>query len=129
MPKDNAERVVAGAKALSPSLGHRMIAAKLLGKPVVIRELMPQDLKIEIEHLEIAEALTLSRYLGSVVGRAHGRQMTGGDRASWRSELKKSSKSGLDAPSWLWRSVVELVSLHEAAYLTHCRQYSLDHAA
>jgi uncharacterized protein (DUF2252 family) len=129
MPKDNAERIVAGAKSLSPNLGERMIAAKLLGKSVVIRELMPQDLKIEIERLEITEALLLSRYLGSVLGRAHGRQMTKEDRASWRAELKKSSKSALDAPSWLWRSVVELVSLHEAAYLDHCRQYSLRQAA
>jgi uncharacterized protein (DUF2252 family) len=128
IPKDNAERVVAGAKALSPNLGQRMMAAKFLGKSVMIRELMPQDLKIEIERLEIAEALRLSRYLGSVVGRAHGRQMTAGDRASWRSELGKSSKS-LDAPSWLWRSVVELVSLHEAAYLNHCRQYALAQVA
>jgi uncharacterized protein (DUF2252 family) len=101
-----------------------MIAASLLGKSVVIRELMPQDLKIEIERLGIAEALRLSRYLASVVGRAHGRQMTPEDRASWRSEIRKSSKSALDAPPWLWRSVVELVSLHEAAYLNHCRQYS-----
>jgi uncharacterized protein (DUF2252 family) len=129
VPKDNAERVVAGAKALSPNLGQRMMAARFLGKSVVIRELMPQDLKIEIEHLEIAEALRLSRYLGSVVGRAHGRQMTTGDRASWRSELGKSDKSALDAPSWLWRSVVELASLHEAAYLHHCRQYSLAQVA
>jgi len=129
MPRDNAQRVVAGARALSPNLGQRMMAGKLLDKSVVIRELMPQDLKIEIERLETVEALKLSRYLGSVVGRAHGRQMTAGDRASWRSELRKSSKSALDAPSWLWRSVVELVSLHEAAYLNHCRQYSLARAA
>jgi hypothetical protein len=42
--------------------------------------------------------------------------MTPKDRLSWRSELKKSSKSKLDAPSWLWSSVVELASLHEAAF-------------
>jgi uncharacterized protein (DUF2252 family) len=129
IPKDNAERVVAGAKALSPNLGQRMMAATFLGRSVIIRELMPQDLKIEIERLDIDEALRLSRYLGSVVGRAHGRQMTAGDRASWRSELRTSGKSALDAPSWLWRSVVELVSLHEAAYLHHCRQYALEQAA
>ncbi len=129
MPKDNAERIVAGAKSLSPNLGQRMLAARLLGKAVVIRELMPQDLKIEIERLGIAEALRLSRYLGGVLGRAHGRQMVRKDRLSWCSDLKKSSKSKLDAPSWLWSSVVELASLHEAAYLNHCRQYSLHHAA
>jgi uncharacterized protein (DUF2252 family) len=32
LPADHAARVVAGAKALSPSLGERMIAASLLGK-------------------------------------------------------------------------------------------------
>jgi uncharacterized protein (DUF2252 family) len=129
MPKDNAERVVAGARALSPNLGQRLMAAKLFGKSVVIRELMPQDLKIEIETLGITEALRLSRYLASVVGRAHGRQMDPRDRSAWRAELKKRSTSSMDAPSWLWQSVVELASLHEAAYLDHCRRYALSEAA
>jgi uncharacterized protein (DUF2252 family) len=129
MPRDNAERIVAGARALSPNLGERMIPAKLLGKSVVVRELMPQDLKIEIEQLKAEEALRLSRYLASVVGRAHGRQMDEKDRAAWRSELKKSRSASMDAPSWLWRAVVELMSLHEAAYLEHCRRYLLAEAA
>jgi uncharacterized protein (DUF2252 family) len=129
MPKDNAERVVAGARALSPNLGQRLMAAKLFGKSVVIRELMPQDLKIEIESLGITEALRLSRYLASVVGRAHGRQMDPRDRSAWRSELKKRGTSSMGAPSWLWQSVVELASLHEAAYLDHCRRYALSEAA
>jgi uncharacterized protein (DUF2252 family) len=110
MPKDNAERVVAGARALSPNLGQRLMAAKLFGKSVVIRELMPQDLKVEIETLGITEALLLARYLASVVGRAHGRQMDPRDRSAWRAELKKRSTSSMDAPSWLWQSVVELAS-------------------
>jgi uncharacterized protein (DUF2252 family) len=49
MPADNAERVVTGARALSPFLGRRMLSAHLLGKSVFIRELLPQDLKLEIE--------------------------------------------------------------------------------
>jgi uncharacterized protein (DUF2252 family) len=129
MPKDNGERVVAGAKALSPNLGQRLMAAKLFGKSVVIRELMPQDLKIEIESLGIDEALRLSRYLASVVGRAHGRQMDPRDRAAWHLELKKRSSASMNAPSWLWQSVVELTSLHEAAYLDHCRRYAVSEAA
>ena len=32
MPRDNAERVVAGARALSPNLGERMMAARLFDK-------------------------------------------------------------------------------------------------
>src|ERR1700740_3338809 len=76
MPRDNAIRVVTGAKALSPNLGERMMAARLLDRAVVGRELMPQDLKIEIDRLSRQEAMDLARYLAGVVGRAHGRQMT-----------------------------------------------------
>lgn len=42
MPSDHAGRVVAGAVALAPHLGRRMLAARLLEKPVVVRELMPR---------------------------------------------------------------------------------------
>jgi uncharacterized protein (DUF2252 family) len=129
MPRDNAIRVVTGAKALSPNLGERMMAAKLLGKAVVIRELMPQDLKIEINGLSREEAMRLARYLAGVVGLAHGRQMDPGQRRAWRSDLAKSQKASLKAPSWLWASVVELIALHEAAYLDHCRLFALAQAA
>jgi uncharacterized protein (DUF2252 family) len=129
MPQDNAVRVVTGAKALSPNLGQRMMAARLLNKAVVVRELMPQDLKIEINRLSPAEAMNLARYLAGVVGRAHGRQMDQNQRRAWRSDLAKSHKASLEAPSWLWTSVVELIALHEAAYLDHCRQYALSDAA
>jgi uncharacterized protein (DUF2252 family) len=49
MPTDNAKRVVEGAKQLSPALGERMLAARIQERPVVIREMLPQDLKIEID--------------------------------------------------------------------------------
>jgi uncharacterized protein (DUF2252 family) len=42
MPRDNAERVVAGALHMSPFLGGRMLAARLLEKTVFIRELLPR---------------------------------------------------------------------------------------
>jgi uncharacterized protein (DUF2252 family) len=129
MPRDNAIRIVTGARALSPNLGQRMIAAKLLGKAVVVRELMPQDLKIEINRLSREEAMNLARYLAGVVGRAHGRQMDPGERRAWRSHLGKYHKASLEAPSWLWTSVVELIALHEAAYLEHCRRFTVPQAA
>jgi len=129
MPRDNGIRVVAGAKALSPNLGQRMLASRLFDKAVVLRELMPQDLKIEIERLTREEAMTMSRYLAGVVGRAHGRQMDTKTRRLWLSELAKSRKASLDAPSWLWSSVVELIALHESAYLDHCRRYAMAEAA
>ena len=129
MPRDNAVRVVTGAKSISPNLGERMMAGRLLDKAVVVRELMPQDLKIEIDQLTREEAMSLARYLAGVVGRAHGRQMTASQRRAWRSDLAKFHKAALDAPSWLWASVVELISLHEAAYLEHCRRCALAEAA
>ncbi len=129
MPRDNAERVVAGARALSPNLGQRMMAARLLDKAVVLRELMPQDLKIEIDQLTREEAMSVARYLSGVVGRAHGRQMEPAQRADWLRDLTRSRTATLDAPSWLWSSVVELIALHEAAYLEHCRKYALAQAA
>jgi uncharacterized protein (DUF2252 family) len=129
MPRDNAVRVVTGAKALSPNLGERMSAARLLNRSVVIRELMPQDLKIEINRLSRQEAMDLARYLAGVVGRAHGRQMGSSQRRAWRADLDRTRQAGPEAPSWLWASVVELIGLHEAAYLDHCRRFALAKAA
>ncbi len=129
MPRDNAVRVLSGAKALSPYLGARMMAARLLGKAVVLRELMPQDLKIEAEHLSDQRATALANYLGGVVGRAHGRQMDAATRGAWRDAVVKAGTSTLDAPAWLWSNTVELLGIHEAAYLEHCRRFALSHAA
>jgi uncharacterized protein (DUF2252 family) len=129
MPRDNAIRVVTGTKALSPNLGGRTIAARLFDASMVVRELMPQDLKIEVDRLTREEAMAVAAYLAGVVGRAHGRQMGAATRGAWRAELTKSRTATLDAPSWLWSSVVELMSIHEAADLDHCRRFALAHAA
>jgi uncharacterized protein (DUF2252 family) len=128
MPRDNAQRVVEGARHLAPNLGERMLAGKLLGRPVVIRELMPQDLKLEMETLTPDEAVRAARYLAGVVGEAHARQMDREQRRAWRKVFDRTSKT-LEAPSWLWTSVVDLVAMHEGAYLEHCRRYSLPKAA
>jgi uncharacterized protein (DUF2252 family) len=127
MPRDNGKRVVAGARHLSPALGDRMMAAKLLGRSVVIRELMPQDLKLEIDQLSRAEAVASARYLAEVVGKAHARQMDTDTRREFAASLRVRRSKQLDAPSWLWSSVVELISTHEAAYLEHCRRFALAH--
>ena len=125
MPRDNAERVVEGARHLSPALGGRMQAARLLGTGVFVRELLPQDLKLELEQLSRGEATEMAAYLAAVVGRAHARQMNAADRKSWLGTLKSRRSTTLDAPGWLWESVVELVAAHEAAYLQHCRRFAL----
>jgi uncharacterized protein (DUF2252 family) len=129
MPRDNAVRVVTGAQALSPNLGQRMMAVRLLGKAVVMRELMPQDLKLEVGELTQKRATALAAYLGAVVGKAHGRQMSAADRAGWLSDLAKARMASLDAPSWLWSSVVDLLGIHERAYLDHCRVFAQAQAA
>lgn len=128
MPKDNAKRVVTGAMHLSPHLGERMRATKLMGKSVIVRELLPQDLKLEIEDVNEQDAAELSFYLAYIVGKAHVRQMDEAIRKSWLSQLKKKASANIDAPSWLWKSIVDLIATHEAGYLEHCRRYALSHA-
>jgi len=126
MPRKNAERVVEGAKALSPFLGARMRAAQFHERSVVIREVMPQDLKFEMESLSQGEAIAAANLFAGVVGKAHGRQLDFATRRIWAKELMRNRTKVLDAPSWLWSSVVELVASHEAAYLDHCRRYALE---
>jgi uncharacterized protein (DUF2252 family) len=124
MPKNNAERVVAGAWHLSPALGERMLPATLQERPVFLRELLPQDLKFEIESLTPAEAMKVAKFLAMVVGKAHARQMDAEARQGWQKELIGNRSKTLDAPSWIWSSVVELMVSHEGAYLEHCRKYA-----
>ena len=125
MPKNQAERVLQGAWHLSPALGNRMVAADLNGHAVFIRELMPQDMKFEIEQLTTEEAIKVASYLAAIVGKAHARQMSAEDQTKWQNELKRDRSKTLDAPSWLWSSVVELMMTHEGAYLDHCRKYAM----
>jgi len=124
MPRDNARRVVAGAKHLTPHLGDRMMATRLIDRSVFIRELLPQDLKLEIEHVSHVEAMRAARYLAHVVGRAHARQMEPATRQAWVNELARGRTKTLEAPSWLWDSVIDLVATHERAYLDHCKRYA-----
>lgn len=125
MPRNNAMRVVEGARSLSPFLGERMLASTLTDRPVVMRELLPQDLKLEMDQLTRDEAVAAARFLAGVAGKAHARQMNTETRNRWQSELQHNRRKTLDAPSWLWSSVVELIASHEAGYLEHCRKYAL----
>jgi uncharacterized protein (DUF2252 family) len=126
MPADEAKRVVEGARHLSPALGDRMLATSLLDRAVFIRELLPEDLKLEVDQISREEAMKAARYLAMVVGKAHARQMDVVTRAKWRAELSGNRTRNLHAPNWLWSSIVELVASHEAAYLEHCRKYAMD---
>jgi uncharacterized protein (DUF2252 family) len=126
MPSDNAERVVQGARMLSPYLGERMLPWRFLNSTVVLRELLPQDLKLEMDQLTRDEAISAARYLASVVGVAHASQLDRKARQEWQTVLSRNRSKTVDAPSWLWSSVVELVAHHESAYLEHCRSYALE---
>jgi uncharacterized protein (DUF2252 family) len=129
MPKDKAQRVVDGARHLSPHLGNRMAAGSIGKRSVFIRELLPQDLKIEIDRLTTKQAMKAASFLAGVVGKAHGRQMDKATRQRWMKELERHRSRSLDAPSWLWSSVVALIGKHEVAYLEHCRKYASQFAA
>jgi uncharacterized protein (DUF2252 family) len=120
MPGKNGARVVAGAGHLAPSFGERMRAAELLGKSVFIRELLPQDLKLEIDQLTRGEAIKVAGFLSGVIGKAHADQMDADGRRRWHVELTRNRSDLTGAPSWLWRSVVDLIGIHEVAYLDHC---------
>jgi len=127
MPRDNGKRVLEGARQLSPSLGERMITTRFLDHGFFIRELLPQDMKLELDELSEIDAMHTAGYLARVVGIAHARQMDRATRKSWIAELQVNRTGQLDAPSWLWTSVVQLVGKHEEGYLNHCRRYALEH--
>lgn len=121
-------RVLSGAQRLAPALGSRMLAGKILERSVFIRELLPQDLKVELDQIDAGDARKVAFYLGKVVGRAHRRQMDSEATRIWLRELDARRMKTLDAPSWLWQGLVQLVGFHEHAYLEHCRRYALAEA-
>jgi uncharacterized protein (DUF2252 family) len=125
MPADNAHRVLQAARALSPHLGERMIPVEMLGKSLFIRELAPQDLKLEIDQFSEKQAARAARYLAFVVGKAHARQLDQATRMEWSRQLEADRRTSIDAPSWLWESVVAMAGRHESGYLEHCRLYAL----
>ncbi|MES1177533.1 MAG: DUF2252 family protein [Myxococcales bacterium] len=125
VPTHQGERVVRGTKALSPTLGERMVSGTVAGHSVFVRELMPQDLKLELEMMDDTEARTTARALARIVGLAHARQLDEPTRKQWRQDLEGAMSRSIEAPSWLWSSVVDLIGVHERAYLEHCRRYAL----
>lgn len=126
-PADDAERVVCGARALVPAFGDRMVAAEILGVRVVVRELMPQDRKVRLDVLKRGEAAPIARMLGAVIGRAHGRQMSPEVATEWASQLRPKGLAAGKPPEWLWAPLIELVAIHERAYLEHCAAFAAEH--
>ena len=95
-----------------------------------LRELLPQDLKLEIEQLTRAEATEVAAFLGGVVGKAHARQMDAATaKRVGRRSCARAVRRRWTHPNWLWKSIVDLVASHEAGYLNHCRRYAMREAA
>jgi uncharacterized protein (DUF2252 family) len=120
MPRDNSVRVVTGAKALSPNLGDRMIAARFLDTGVVLRELLPQDLKIEVDRLTREEAMALAAYLAAVCRRRSSDaamiadHLTGIDKFElWKIADDLRAKSGL-ASNEYFMPIMGLIFLRRA---------------
>ena len=74
--------------------------------------------------MTVRDAMKAASLLAGVVGKAHARQMDEVTRKSWIKELERNRSATLEAPSWLWSSVVSLIGSHEVAYLEHCRRYA-----
>ncbi|MBE1161560.1 DUF2252 family protein [Dyella acidiphila] len=120
---DHGSRVVKAATQLSPHLGLRMQSTHMLGKSFFVRQLMPQDMKLDIRSLRPGSAGELAVYLGYILGRAHMRQMSPDIRQAWKKDLNRARRKSVDAPSWLWDATVGLLADLEAAYLEHCRRH------
>ncbi len=121
-PEDDAERVIAAARQMAPHFGERMMAAELLGRRVVVRELWPEEKKARLTALEAGEVEGIGAFLGGLVARAHARQLTSHEAADWLAELKGGKQKRGVAPDWLWHTLVDLIGVHETAYLLHCRK-------
>ena len=84
----------------------------LLDKAVFVRELLPKDLKFELNSLEEDEALAIAHDLASVVAVAHARQLDARACAKWLEGFRRGSAQNMLAP--------------EGAYLEHCRKHALN---
>ena len=126
MPRDNAERVLTGAREMSPHLGERMVAARLLDRSVTLRELMPQDLKLEIDRLSSDEAVGVARYLAQVVGRAHAGQLDKASRRAWAAELARTTTRDRSTCRRGCGAALSISSPRTSVRtLEHCRRFAL----
>jgi hypothetical protein len=87
MTKYNTARTGSSSSRL---LTQRVLPWRFRRTPVVLRELLPQDLKLEMDQLTREEAVGAARFLASVVGQAHASQMPVKIRRKWLSDLKRN---------------------------------------
>jgi hypothetical protein len=75
--------------------------AQMLDRSVVLRELMPKELKLDIDRLSREEAVNSTRYLAEIVGNAPAQQMDAATRKEFSARFRVPKSAPLDAPSWL----------------------------
>lgn len=117
-PKDDAERILQGTRALAPAFGARKLGAVVQGRSVIVRELMAQERKVNLDGCKRDELADLGGSFGEMLGRAHGRQLEANVARAWRSTFAARRPDGAP-PSWLWDALSSLVAAHEHAYLEH----------
>ncbi len=125
MPADNAARVVAGAKALSPNLGQRMIAGRMLGRPGGAARTDATGPEAGGRAADPGPGHRAGGISGERAGQGAWPADGPGDPRGLAGRTGPGAHARLDAPSWLWSSVVDLLGIHERAYLEHCRAYAL----
>jgi uncharacterized protein (DUF2252 family) len=107
---EGAERVVAGACACLEAPPRMMGATRLLGSPLFVRRLAPQEDKLDLSRIATGELEGLSSYLGALLGRAHRHGAKNAGNDAW-------PRSDQDA---LIDRAITIAGVHEAAYLAFC---------
>jgi uncharacterized protein (DUF2252 family) len=95
LPLHHGDRALKGALALATALGECMLAGTVGGHAIFVRELMQQALSLELEMLGDTGARATARALARIVGVAS----------------PSAGSCSIEAPGWLWSSVVNLVTL------------------
>jgi len=125
MPEDQAQRLWR-ARVICHPIWENGCAHSIVWPLDLFRELLPQDLKIELETLTCKQAMNFARFLANVVGKAHARQMDTDTRSKWSKELSTARPVTLMPLLGSGAGVVDLLAIHEKAYLEHCRLYALN---
>jgi uncharacterized protein (DUF2252 family) len=76
-------------------------------------------LKLELENLTRPQVSVVAGFLATILSRAHARQLDVHARQQWATEIERSRTKILNAPSWLWPSVVDVMANQERGYLKH----------
>jgi uncharacterized protein (DUF2252 family) len=112
MPKMNgAERVLAGLRACLDSPPKMAGTTRLLGLPMLVRRLTPQEDKLDLANIKDEELPALAAYLGALVGKAHRKGAVKRPTGAWTADELDS----------ILEHAIRLAGVHEATYLALCK--------